>query len=159
MFLRPRDWRHTIPQGFWLAPASASGRFHPPGQTMWIHAVGTWRAARLAWRRVPWDDTREDQGMRKAFLTAAFFHDIGKGVSRHDHEQAGAEMLLPRSPLAAFFVLRHSGRWGPSWEQCRAWLAQRGLQDLDTERNRWLCDLLAGCDYVDAYRHIIWKEV
>jgi hypothetical protein len=151
--------RRDVPGDWWAGPASASGQHHPPGQTCLSHALGVWRAARLAWRRVPWDDLRASWQAHTDFLVAALYHDVGKCRSREAHEIDGASWAIerwPDRPLRAYLILAHSGRWGPSWSARVAWLVEHHLLHLDNERHRWLADLLAGCDYVDAYRHRIW---
>jgi hypothetical protein len=150
--------RPGVTGSWWSEPASASGLHHPPGQTSLSHALGVWRVARLAWRRIPWDDLRADWAAHRDFLTAALFHDIGKARSREAHEIEGADWCLerwPDRPLRAYLCLQHSGRWGPCYSERIAWMVEHHLLHLDNERHRWLADLLAGCDYVDAYRHRI----
>ena len=144
------------PARWWDGPASLTGRHHPPGQSNRSHALGTLRAARWAWRRVPWQSVRRDPRQRRAFMLAAIFHDIGKTVDRENHEIAGAQIALdtwPTQPLIAYLVLHHSGRWGPAYAPRIAWMVQHGIIEVDTPRNRWLSDLLSSCDYFDAHRH------
>jgi hypothetical protein len=127
-----------------------SGRHHH-GETQWQHAREVYRLARLHWRRIPWDDVRHDQKLRKSFLRAALFHDIGKAMNRQAHDVAGFRWMYPRDPLAAFLLLRHMGRWGaPPDEQVNELTAVDGL-GLLTPRNCYLADLLAGCDYTSAH--------
>ena len=149
---------------WWSGPASITGRHHPPGQTNLSHALGTFRAARWAWRRVPWVQIRLDPCKRRAFLLAALCHDAGKQHDREHHEIAGADLALrlwPDVPLIAYLVLHHSGRWGPSYCDRARWMvrAQVGetarVIDYDCQRWQWLADLLAECDYMDAHAHVV----
>ena len=152
---------------WWAGPASVSGDHHPPGQTNLTHALSVWRCARWAWRRVPWAYLRHSPRHRRAFLLAALYHDIGKSIDRANHETAGASWALrrwPDLPMVAYLIVAHSGRWGPTWCDRQKWMLNhetavpwQRVIDLDNEQHRWLADLLAGCDYVDAHRHEIWK--
>lgn len=150
----PREW--------WLSPASLTGQHHPPGQTQLSHALSVYRAARWAWRRVPWAAVRCNPRRRRSFLLAALYHDIGKHVDRDRHEMAGADMMVARDPVAAYLILHHSGRWGPSYSQRIGYMVDTWISDTvrmidyDDERMRWLGDLLGSVDYADAHRHIMF---
>jgi hypothetical protein len=144
------------PASWWDSPASLTGRHHPPGQTQRMHAIGTLRAARWLWRRVPWQSVRRDKRQRRSMLIAALIHDCGKSVDRAEHETAGALMALqafPNAPMVAYLVLHHMGRFGvTAWRRSR-WMIDHGIIELDTPRARWIADLLQNCDYCSAFSH------
>ena len=54
--------------------------YHPEGDVLY-HSLQVFELARDA---VPWDEE---------FLLAALLHDVGKGIDKHDHVQAGLEAL------------------------------------------------------------------
>lgn len=81
---------------------------------------------------------------------AARFHDIGKAHDRHAHDIAGYNFMLRRDPLAAYFVLRHMGRWGSREVadilECKPIARYHAVPVF-----RWLADVLCACDYTAAH--------
>lgn len=95
---------------WWHSPASASGQHHH-GETQWQHAREVFALAARMWRRVPQERLRKSHTIRRSFLRAAIFHDVGKAVDPKAHDLASYAWLLPKDRLAAYFALTHMGRW------------------------------------------------
>ena len=135
---------------FWESPASIRG-FHRPKQTQGDHARRVFSLACRFWRRVPWNHIRLSRRVFRSFLRAALFHDVGKITDRQRHELEGFRWMLPRDPLAAFFILHHMGRWSCLEKiEKDLLIKQSGLAHLATPEHVWLCDLLSAADYAEA---------
>ena len=148
-----RSWMREVPVDFWRSPASVSGRNHH-GESQLEHSQEVYELAAWHWRRVPERHIRAHHGIRRSFLRAARFHDIGKASDPRAHDIAGYNFLLRRDPLAAYFVLRHMGRWGSREVadilECKPIARYHAVPVF-----RWLADLLQACDYTAAHG---WKR-
>jgi len=116
----------AIGPDFFNGPASISGNNHQPGTTMADHLLQTHAVGVSLWRTLP-DDLRHDDDLRQSFEIACACHDVGKCLDLANHEFAGAALIAPLDPTAALIAARHSGRWGPSWNDFRAWAVSNCL--------------------------------
>lgn len=144
-----RSWMREVPLEFWTSPASASGTRHH-GESQIEHAEEVYALCAWHWRRVPERHIRAHHGIRRSFLRAARFHDVGKAEDRSAHDIAGYNFMLRRDPLAAYFILRHMGRWG-SREVADIINCKPIAQYHAVPVFRWLADLLQACDYTAAH--------
>ena len=135
---------------FWHQPASTTGKNHRPGQTQGDHAYGVFRLAVLHWRRCPWKAVRKNWKIKRSFLRAALFHDVGKKDDRYNHDVASYVWLMHHGdPLAGYFALCHMGRWGSV--EVKDILNMPIICDLHAQAPfRWLAGALQVCDYTDA---------
>lgn len=68
--------------------------YHPEGDALY-HSLQVFELAR---DRVPWDEE---------FLLAALLHDVGKGIDRHNHVEAGLEALDGLITERTAFLIEH----------------------------------------------------
>lgn len=145
-----RGWRSWWLEfgDWWSTPASITGKHHH-GETQGEHAQEVFRLAALHWRRVPDERIRKCHTIKRSFLRAARFHDVGKAIDRDEHDLAGYSWMLPRDPLAAILILTHMGRW------CSPEV--KDLLECPVVRNYWsqpifrfLAEMLQACDYTAA---------
>lgn len=148
-----RAWMREVPIEFWTSPASTSGLYHH-GESQLEHSQEVFRLCCMHWRRVPDRKIRHHHGIRRSFLRAARFHDIGKASDRHNHEIAGYNFMLRRDLLSAYLILTHSGRWSPSEvsDICNCPLISKYHS---VPAFRWLSNTLQACDYTAAHGLIV----
>jgi len=140
-----RSWMREVPVEFWQSPA-----LHHHGETQIEHSQAVYELAAWHWRRVPERHVRAHHGIRRSFLRAARFHDIGKHEDRRAHEVAGFNWMIRKDSLAAYFILTHSGRWSPA-EVADILNCKPISRYHEVPVFRWLSYALQACDYTAAH--------
>lgn len=133
---------------FWDLPASENPDHHH-GETHGEHAFEVYYLAKKHFRRHPDPTIRKNRSIRRSFLRAALFHDVGKFIDRSRHDLAGCYWMIGRDLLAAHLILRHMGRWGHPEVDGISSTFPFSLYHYQPWAH-WLFETLQACDYTAA---------